>query len=66
MFLRSVPNWEIVEHLPDIGELWIIKPSKHGSTKHEKKNKEINYNKLFMFNENDMLFLQYAVIQTCI
>ena len=21
MFLRSVPNWEIVEHLPDIGEL---------------------------------------------
>ena len=21
MFLRSVPNWEIVEHLPDIGKL---------------------------------------------
>ena len=42
-----------------------MKPSKHGSTKHEKKKKEMNYNKL-MFNENDMLFLQYAIIQTCI
>lgn len=38
---------------------WIIKPSKHGSTKHEKKKKEMNYNKL-MFNENDTLFLQYT------
>ena len=35
---------------------WIIKPSKHGSTKHEKKRKEMNYNKL-MFIKNDMVFL---------
>lgn len=44
---------------------WIIKPSKHGGAKHEKKKKEMNYNKL-LFNENDTLFLQYAIIQTCI
>ena len=24
MFLRSVPNWEIVEPLPDVGEFFLI------------------------------------------